>query len=268
MDMIKPKRDFDTVILGASCWSAGLLLQDRIDLLVIERRAGIGAEYFDSYRASSIPAPPFQSEAASKLYCELAERGATEDFFALAPLLYRQLTPFCSRLRLWTEVISIIRKGALWELEIFNASGEERIRCRRLIDGTPECRSNPTFGRENLAGCRLNCALLVPAGSRLTSWRQNDFTFRPGRRHDERFAAFAVDPASTHAEARKQLLAAWHRRPAELENCRILALGKALDYAVKRPDASFGNHYFYFNSNRFGNALLAVDSGELPNDCC
>lgn len=264
--MSKIRRDFDTVILGGSCWSAGLLLQGRSDLLVIERRAGVGAEYFDSYRESSIPAPPFRSEAARQLYAELAERGATNDFFALAPLLYRQLKPVADRLRLWTEVASITRKRGRWELETFNASGEARIRCRRLIDGTPECRSNPAFGRGNLAGCRINSALLVPADVDLTNRRQGDFSFRPGRRSDEWFAAYAVDPATDDAEARRRLLAAWSRRPAALKDCRILSLGKARDYTAKQHDAAFGDDYFYFNSNRFDNALLAVDRGELPDD--
>ncbi len=256
------KQTVDTVILGAGCWSAGQVLSGA-NVLVVDRGARVGEEYFAAFRQVAPLSGKCRSDWGTRLLAELVARGQENDFYALAPLLYAELKPHHRRFSLWTEVVGIQRAKDGWRLELSNISGSERITCRKLIDVTPECRSNPAFGRENIAGCRTNIAILTPEPEALLNWNTPDFSFSAGRTGDEVFAAYTHAATAGYPEVRQAVIDLWRNRPAGLKAARIAAFGQARDFDVKENFKELNENYCYFNGNQFENALAAIDTVEM-----
>ena len=126
----------DTLILGSGCWSAGAALSGRGSLLVVDRGAVIGAEYFDTFRPTSGWKSELRSAEARELYRAMADRGGIDgersDSYLLAPFLYKMLIPHHSKFRLWTETVSIRPDGNGFLVTLFDADGSEEIRAGRL----------------------------------------------------------------------------------------------------------------------------------------
>lgn len=68
----------DTLILGSGCWSAGAALSGRGSLLVVDRGAVIGAEYFDTFRPTSGWKSELRSAEARELYRRWPTRGGID----------------------------------------------------------------------------------------------------------------------------------------------------------------------------------------------
>lgn len=57
----------ETVILGGTCFAAGLVLNGNKNITVLERGAILGGEYFDTYRPVSRMDQPVVSDAVRTL---------------------------------------------------------------------------------------------------------------------------------------------------------------------------------------------------------
>ena len=181
------------VIVGASVWSAGLILNGNRQVLVVDRGASVGSEYFDCFRPLGAEKREFRTEAARELAAELSELGKAEDFYGAAPLLYRELKEHAGQFRLWLEITAVRPAGSGWAVDLADAAGVSTIECRRVIDCTPECVTNPEFHRNNLTELRLSAAIHADAPEALREWNRPDFlTVRPGRRADELLLTLAL----------------------------------------------------------------------------
>ncbi len=259
---------YDTIVIGAGCWSAGMALAGRKSLLIIDRGANVGAEYFDSYRRTSNWECRLDSAPVRKLYRALVDRGAVRggdrsDCYALAPFLYRELTAHHAAFRLWTEIESVTPCADGMELKLFDADGHDTVRCKTLIDTTPECFTKPEFGRENITARRLAAVAISPVAAELVrGWQPAGGSVRMGRADDELVLTVSVDPGDSWTEARRKLLAVWQLRTEVLfKTSRIAAIGKFRQFEVRQDDAALGENHFYFNSSRFDNPLAALDAG-------
>lgn len=259
---------YDTIVVGAGCWSAGMALAGRKSLLIIDRGANVGAEYFDSYRETSDWRCRLDSAPVRELYRALDDRGAIRggsrsDCYALAPFLYRALIPHHAAFRLWTEIESITPCPEGMELRLFDADGHDTVRCRTLIDTTSDCFTKPEFGRENIVGRRIAAVAITPDAMELVkSWQPIGGSVRMGRADNELVLTVTIAPQDGWTEARRKLLAVWQQRPEVFfRGSRIAAIGKYRQFDVREDDAVLGEHHFYFNSSRFRNPLAALDAG-------
>lgn len=249
-------KEFDKIIIGASCWSAGQVLQGETGCLVIDRHASIGHEYFETFRECAGMTAPLTTSPARKLQNELAACGKPGDPLLLAPFLYAELHNLTGQFRLWTEITGIRRETDGWLLSICDVEGVHSLFARELIDCTPECVSQPEFGRGNIVECRLNAIILAPD---LHEWTDSGFDFRKGRTDDEFILSLKLEPETGWTNARRLLLDRWRKRPADLDNARICVIGGAFEYRVRRNSADLGENYHYFNSAMFANPLAAID---------
>jgi hypothetical protein len=249
-------KTFKKIIIGASCWSAGRILQGDTECLVIDRHAAIGREYFDTYRECLPNDAPLNTPAARELRRELSERGKSGDTAALAPALYAKLHHLTGQFRLWTEITGIRREADCWRISIHDVEGDKVLHAESLIDCTPECITRPDFGRSNTVGIRLNAILLAPGCGK---WESSSLRLRPGRREDEFVLSVQIPPGTGWATARALLLAEWRKRPESWRDARICTIAGEFEYEVRESSARLDDNYHYFNSARFSDPLAALD---------
>ena len=148
----------ETVMLGGSCLSAGVVLNGKSDVTVLERGATIGGEYFDTYCPVSPMDQKVRYESVRQLQEALRERGALNDPYALAPLLYRALVPHTNRFHLYLEILEVRRVGTEWEVVYCDAGGVDSIRCRR-VESSPSssATARPRIPWQSAAAWRTAC---------------------------------------------------------------------------------------------------------------
>ncbi len=249
----------ERLIIGSSCWAAGQVLQGNRELVVIDRGAGIGREFFECYRECSTMDTPLKTAVATELQSELKERERLADAAALAPLMYAKLHNFTGQFRLWIEITGISRNEQGWLIEYYDVEGRKTISAKQLIDCTPECRTNSAFAASNIVKCSLKALVLVPEG---VSLENSGLNYRAGRGNDEFVISVELKPGTGWAEARQTLLATWQKRPQALADAKIFSIAKNFDFEVKENRAVLGENYYYFNSASFANPLAAIDSQE------
>ncbi|MBS1371464.1 MAG: hypothetical protein HPZ91_16080 [Lentisphaeria bacterium] len=258
---------YDTLVIGAGCWSAGIALSGRGSTVIVDRGAIVGAEYFDTFRPTSNWKSELKSAEARELFRTLDDRGAINgersDCYMLAPFLYKALLPHHAMFRLWTEVTAIRPDGDGFAVTLFDADGSGEIRARRIIDTTPECLSNPAFGKTNRRAASLTAVAIAPnAAEMMKTWKPAVGSMRPGRTADELYFTVPCDPAGSWPEAREELLAAWStRREIFFKLNKIATIAKQRLFELECDDRTFAPNHTFFNPARFENPLRAIDAG-------
>ena len=253
----------ETVMLGGSCLSAGVVLNGKSDVTVLERGATIGGEYFDTY----CPVAPMEQEVryepVRQLQEALRERGALNDPYALAPLLYRALVPHTSRFHLYLEILEVRRVGTEWEVVYCDAGGVDSIRCRRVIDTTPECRLFPEFARRFLHGQFLSAEIYTENPDAFFQWEGSGLVFHRGREFNELYFSCDFPPGVSPAEMRRILFQRWAERPAGLREGRIRSIGKRVGFRMACPAAKLDENLYWVDPVRFPNPLAALDNADV-----
>ncbi|WP_294508122.1 hypothetical protein [uncultured Victivallis sp.] len=258
---------YDTLVIGAGCWSAGVALSGRSSTLIVDRGAIVGAEYFDTFRSTSNWKSELHSAEAREFFRTLDDRGGINgersDAAMLAPFLYKALLPYTAQFRLWTEIAAIRPEGNGFTVTLFDADGSEEIHAERIIDTTPECRSNPAFGRANCKAASLTAVAIAPnAAEMMALWHPVVGSMRPGRTDDELFFTVPVEPGESWPASREKLLRAWNSRREiffKLNKIAMIARQRALE--LESDEQSFAPNHWFLNSARFANPLLAIDAG-------
>ena len=258
---------YDTLVIGAGCWSAGVALSGRGSTVIVDRGAIVGAEYFDTFRPTSNWKSELRSAEARELFRALDDRGGINgersDALMLAPFLYKALLPHTETFRLWTEITAIRPDGDGFAVTLFDADGSEEIRAGRIIDTTPECLSNPAFGRANCKAASLTAVAIAPnAAEMMKIWNPAVGTMRPGRSDDELFFTVPVDPSDSWPASREKLLNAWNsRREIFFKLNKIATIAKQRARELECDEYAFAPNHTFFNCARFANPLLAIDAG-------
>ena len=244
-----------TVIMGASCYSAGRVLgSPEADVLVIDRTASVGGEYFNSYRYCSGWQSDCSSETTRKLQREMQEKGAFDrpyaDFFALAPMLYRELMPLSGHFMLTTEIATITPCGSGFKLEVYNQSGRTEIVCDHLLDTVLAGK-----GRPLIASKRLNAAVIIdpatkPVFSNFKTWQ--------GRGDNELFLSLEFDPATDWPTARREFISRFESE-TQRAGALITSLAKEFDYEV--ADNGRQETIRFINPLCGNNPLAAIEAG-------
>ena len=253
----------ETVILGGTCLAAGLVLNGNKNITVLERGAILGGEYFDTYRPVSRMDQPVVSDAVRTLQEELRKRGALNDAYALAPLLYRAVVPHTRQFKLWLEVLEVKRVGSEWKVVFCDAGGRDAIRCKTLIDTTPNCRFFPEFAKRHLKGQFLAAEIHTETPEGLLEWKGSGLNFRRGRVADELFFTCEFPTGTSWPEMRRILLQRWADRPAEFQGSRIRSIAKAAGYHMDVAAAKLGENLYWVDPIRDPNPLAALDHAML-----
>lgn len=245
----------ETVILGSTCFSAGCLLgRGSDDMLVIDRGASFGGEYFNSYRDCRGRDLPVRAEAAERLRREMAGRA---DFYALAPLLYRELRGTADRVWLNTEIVSVASGPEGFELEVYNPGGRDTVRCRRLVDTTTGGVALPGKPRFPFSAKRLNAAISLPEGA---APEFSGFRVRDGRTPRERFLSLELAPDAGWPEARRQFVSRFAAEPRR-DGARIALLAREFDCDPDYEQLTLPDGILCLNPLRYENPLRALDAG-------
>ena len=123
----------DTVLIGATFFSAGYAASAKEDCLIVERRSVVGAEFAAALIANAPHKP-------CGIFAEhLKELGiiAPSGGLHIVPCsieLGRFLLEQNIKLLLETEALSVTRSGDAFELTIFNRDGMQKIRATRFIN--------------------------------------------------------------------------------------------------------------------------------------
>ncbi|MBN2713605.1 MAG: hypothetical protein JXR97_14385 [Planctomycetes bacterium] len=259
-------RHYRQVIFGGSCWAIGsLLAAGEGEVLLVERSASLGGEYFDSYRRSEGWDAPLDSAIAANFRKEMGLRnmlrGDATDFYGLLPAIYNRLGANTDNIMMMSELAGVTKITGGYELELYNHSGRNVICCDEIIDSTPTAVTRPDFGKDSIKGKRLNGSVLVSEGVDFFSHKISGLDLRPGRSGQEAFISAAVAPESGWVEARKQLADAWLARPAELRDCLVRAIAKEFEYAHKCEHYEIDENWTWINASIYSNPLLAIDAG-------
>lgn len=255
------------LMLGASCFGAGVAFAGGDDVCIVERGANIGAEYFDTYRACDGWKRGLDNAAARTLFRTMVDRrainGDRSDAYVLAPFLYKMLEPCHARFRLWTEFLGMRADGDGFVVRLFDASGTREIHCDRVLDMTPQCVSAPAFDAANVRTVALTAVANAPNAAELMgAWKPASGTLRLGRTNDELFFTVPVDAGTGYADARQLLVAEWNRRREEFfRNNRIAFIAKRFDVTFAEDDKTFAPNHAFYNPARFENPLHAFDAG-------
>ena len=254
----------ETVILGGTCLAAGLVLNGNGSTTVLERGAILGGEYFDTYRPVSRMDQAVTSDAVRVLQEELRKRGALNDAYALAPLLYRAAIPHVRQFKLWLEILEVKRAGNEWEVVFRDAGGRDAIRCKTLIDTTPNCRFFPEFAKRHLKGQFLSAEIHTETPDDFFRWKGSGLDFRRGRVDDELFFTCEFPAGTSYPEMRRILLQRWADRPAELRESRLRSIAKTAGYRMDVAAAKLGENLYWVDPARDPNPLEALDHAALP----
>lgn len=255
-----------TVIFGGTCRAAGQVINEP-EVLVIERSASIGGEYFDAYKKCNNWDLSLKSATACEFRKEMVSRqiirGEQTDFYGLAPLVYFKLKNFTDRIMMMTELVDLKQNGTDFELTLYNQSGRQVIGCDEIIDNSVSCVTSPEFGRSKILSKKLNAIVYTENLKEALSGKIPGAELSQGRNEKELILRFKVKNDAGFAEARKQLFAVWDSRPAELADCRISSIAKEFDYEFKETEHQFSENWKYVNPVNYANPLLAIDSGAI-----
>ncbi len=253
-------RSIKRIILGGSCWSAGQVFRWPGDVLVVERGAGIGGEYFNSYRRTTDWEADLASTPANRVRDLMAERdmlkGERTDFYGASPALYQLLKEHTDNYMLMTELETIVPEDKGFRLVVYTVSGRTELVCDELVDNTLACLSRPDWGRQNVTEKRLNAIVFSD-----TTITHDTLDVHPGREEREFIVSCPLELSDDWPAARQRLLEAWKQRPEMHRQARICSIGKEIAYSFKADGAEFAGNWHYRNPVCHANPLTALDAG-------
>ncbi|HCE45475.1 MAG TPA: hypothetical protein DET40_18195 [Lentisphaeria bacterium] len=251
-------------MLGATCRAAGELLRGSGQDLISERSASIGGEYFDSYRKCSSWGRTPVTQAGKDFYREMYSRGMMSgcgDSYGLAPILYGRLRGLEDSFMLTTELAQIRKTDRGFELDVYNQSGHDTLRCEELVDNTLRCVSDPKWGLGNIVSKRLNAAIFAENAEAALKSSIDGAELRPGRNSKEIFLSCPVEASTGWTAAREQVLSIWLKRDGVLKDARIEAIAKEFDFSFKKDFHRFDDGRIFLNCAKFANPIEAIDAG-------
>lgn len=222
------RRDYDTMILGCSCFGMGCAAQSPENTLILESGEGFGGEFVDALRACGPIERPVGE--ASALYDELIARGIMDEASAARGELHLPaVNVVLNRIALEkklnilfrTRVIAVEKteKGALVQA-VCNAKIYE-FTCRRVLDTrSTDFKRIRALDEDAAFGMAAN--LYVPA---LPEGDLNGMSVRRGFLPGEAYLTMSVDMPSSGD--REKLLSAFANRPVEWKDCRLLQTAPA-----------------------------------------
>lgn len=253
------RRDYDTIVLGCSCFGMGCAAQDPENTLIIESTEAFGGEFTDALRECGLIARP-EGEAAA-LYDELIGRGIMDEASAKKgeihlPAVNIVLNRIALEKKLnilfRTRVIAVNESGT--ELEAVCSAKLYRFTCRRIVD-TRQTDHARIRTLDSEAGISFAANLYAPTipEEKLCGMRVKK-GFLPGE------AYLVMDVFMPSSGDREALLDRFAGRPAEWKACRLLQT--ASEYSVRtRPIREKTEKGWFVPGCGFNDPIAAWEAG-------
>ncbi len=258
----------DTLLLalGATLTSLGLATARPRDVMVLESGGCPAPEFagaFDPGHEQSVAAATEQGKTLER---ELRQRNILADnryhIPALIPVLYRHIRDAGLRCLFWTDTLRIEPDGdgEGYTVDFFNASGQQRIHARKILDTTAEGTAGTVPRRWTEK--RLWSALHGSAGEEAAdSAKAAGIDWKPGRFNNESYFGVRLEPDTEWPAARQQLLEAWRKRPAALAQTRLAAIATEFEYRYPRHPHTVAKNWIHRPSASYAGPLSAFDGG-------
>ncbi|WP_282936202.1 hypothetical protein [Paenibacillus sp. RC67] len=264
---------YQLLVCGATCAGLGAALAAKLPVIVVERSAGVGQEFIETFNPGSFEAMDDLrvSPLEQSLHAELIERSLMEPgggpvhLPGVHSVLCKRIQDAGLKVLFLTEIIEITPTGDGFEVTLYNVSGFQTIRVDRILD-TTSCR----FSRPDQHYAPVNRKIIRAHLSAGISGNETTPIVQPldeqaqilqGRFPSERILALTVDTGTDWPAARHSLQEYWRARPASLALWTIAAVASTFGEQVPQGPIELAAHWIWLPSESSPHPLLAFRQG-------
>jgi hypothetical protein len=255
------KKNCDTLIIGSTFAGIGLACSNINNSLIIERTASPGKEYLNSFNPGNNWETMPTSPEGKILRKELENRNILANgnihISALAPVICGFIRKKQLNILFWTEITQIEKSGNGFEIEIFNASGLQRIYAGSIIDTNPE--NNYLSGNTTIMSKSINA--ILHCEKQVPSLKMDSGQITDGRFPSEKFFSLPAGINDSWPNARRQLFDAWEKRPDDIKEWLIAATASEFAYVSAKGPFRIGRNWCHLPSSAYSNPLEAFEAG-------
>lgn len=254
-------QSYETLIIGATLTGIGLACNNKKNSLIIERTASPGSEYVNAFN----PGKDWEKETATpegkKLKNELEERNVLCDgkahIPAMAPILCNLIKKEKLNALFWTEITKIEKAEDVFEIEILNASGLQKISAKKIIDTTALRISSPD--KSSIISKSINA--ILHCENEISAFKMKTGKIIDGRFPSEKFFSLPVEISDSWPEARKKLFDSWERRADEIKDCLMASTASEFAYVSEQGPFEIEKNWLHLPSTAYSNPLESFDAG-------
>mgnify|MGYP000868605816 FL=1 len=256
---------YDLVILGATSAALGIASEagDRYHILILNSTSMVAYEFINAYKPGtgwekepeSIPARTIREELLSEnILC--TGNGRSTHIYSAGSVFCKAFRALKADILLETGLVSVKEKDGGYELSVYCIGGFQTIYADCIIDTTER-----EIGIRNRS---LNCLLVNRDQSELfPSIFPEGAEFYPDGDETVNSAVmrYPVTNDTTLYQARHQLIGYWARRPEDMKNWKIAAVGLCFDVTPSIGYRKISKTHFLLPSAWQVNPLIAMDVG-------
>ncbi len=258
--------DTPLLALGATLTSLGLATARPRDVMILESGGCPAPEFAGAFYAGHENPVEAATEPGKTLEQELRQRQILADdryhIPALIPVLYRHIRDADLRCLFWTDPLRIepVAGDQGYVVDFFNASGQQRIHARNILDTTSGGMAGTVPQRWTEK--RLWSALHGHVGKEAAESAETaGIEWKPGRFSNESYFGVRLASETTWPDARRQLLDAWRKRPPALAQTRLAAIATEFEYRYPRHPYTVAKNWIHRPSASYAGPLSAFDGG-------
>ena len=246
---------YKLAVLGATFTGCGLanIINNSI---VLERGAAPGYEYAHAFYGGKKWDLEIKTPLANKFQNECLHRNIVNrdkiHIPALIPLLSTMLKGISTRFKFLTEIISWNYINNLFEIEISNFSGIERLFAQKIID---------TRSAESMLISKFYNALLHSPVPEEPDGNYSGNTVSTGLFPAQYILSIPLAPKTSWPQARNALHAFWKNRDKKLQNLFLSASGTEFA-CLCRPGPEVINNITLLPSTAYDNPAQSMEAGE------
>ena len=265
---VQTKKEYKTLICGATFTGLGIANAIGSDCIVIERTAAVGREFINSYNAGKGWNEVSLSDKGTALQKELIRHNLLNEegrvhLAGMAPVLFNRILQENFPCLFLTEILDIKQGNDGWEVTIYNASGIQKIKVQEIIDTTANkitCpkeeikivakKLNILLNRNDFRGNDSNDVL-----------SENEIAFVPGFFETEAVLKVDLEVKDDWPAARKKAHDFWKKMSPHFTDWKFAWLADEFEVQVKVEEQDQGNKITWLPSCNFSNPLEAFEKG-------
>jgi hypothetical protein len=261
------KRDYDGIVIGASCAGLGAALQSDESILVIEPSACIGWDLTETlYPGTDWESIGDLTPLSTDLRAECERRHilAADRIHipALSPVLCQRLADSRVSYLFQTQPISAEASSDGISVMTHNCGGRSRFHARWIIDTTTRFLSQPNTP-VHITSTAIGAALnhrSEETQDLVGTLDCDSAHVYPGYFPGEAYLNLKLDHGASWPEARHALHEFWMNKPSELQSWDIASTATRLTETCESAETGRSD-WIHLPSVAFANALLAFDAG-------
>jgi hypothetical protein len=265
---------YPLLVCGATFAGLGAALAANMPTLVVERSAGVGQEFIETFNPGAVDAKlaglqlsPFEQS----LHAELVERSLMEPgggpvhLPGVHAVLCKRIQDADLKVLFLTEIVEVKTSGEGFEVTLYNVSGFQTIRVDQIIDTTSRRFSQPDRLYAPVGGKRLSAHLSAALSEQeampIVQPVDEQAQIVQGRFPSERILAFTVDAGADWPAARHSLQEYWRARPDSLAPWTIAAVASTFGLDVPQGPQRLAAHWTWLPSENSLHPLEAFNQG-------